>query len=390
MVLVLGVLTGLGPLATDMYLPAFPQIADDLAATEGQIHLTLTAMMLGLAVGQLVIGPMSDAVGRRRPLLVGVALFTVASVLCVFVPDATVFAVVRFFQGAAGAAGAVIARAVVRDLFSGDEAVRFFSRLALVMLLAPLLAPLAGAQLLLVGPWQVSFWVLAAVSVLSFVLALVWLPESLPMEERRARGPRELAVTVGRLLRDPRYVAPVLTVGLSFGMLFTYVSSFSFVAQEGFGASPQVYAWLFAVNSLGLMAGTQINGVLVGRVEAPRRLALGLVIALVAVVSLLVFELCGAATLAVVSALLALMMFSVGFIMPNATVLALDDQPVAVAGTGSALMGALQFAMGGGVAALAGMTPSGEASVLSMAVVMAASAVLSLAAFVWSVRSKVR
>ncbi|MFV2198029.1 multidrug effflux MFS transporter [Nocardiopsis sp. LOL_012] len=390
LVLVLGVLTGLGPLATDMYLPAFPQVADDLAATEGQIHLTLTAMMLGLAVGQLVIGPMSDAVGRRRPLLVGVALFTVASVLCVFVPDATVFAVVRFIQGAAGAAGAVIARAVVRDLFSGDEAVRFFSRLALVMLLAPLLAPLAGAQLLLVGPWQLSFWVLAVVSVLSFVLALVWLPESLPVEERRSRGPRELAVTVGRLLRDPRYMAPVLTVGLSFGMLFTYVSSFSFVAQEGFGASPQVYAWLFAVNSLGLMAGTQINGVLVGRVEAPRRLALGLVIALVAVVSLLVFELCGVATLAVVSALLALMMFSVGFIMPNATVLALDGQPVAVAGTGSALMGALQFAMGGGVAALAGMTPSGEASVLSMAVVMAVSAVLSFAAFVWSVRSKVR
>ncbi|WP_116246736.1 multidrug effflux MFS transporter [Nocardiopsis sp. FIRDI 009] len=390
LVLVLGVLTAVGPLATDMYLPAFPEITRDLGATEGQIQLTLTAIMLGIAVGQLVIGPMSDAWGRRRPLLVGVALFTVTSVLCVFVPDATVFAVVRFVQGVAGAAGAVIARAVVRDLFSGDGAVRFFSRLALVMMLAPLLAPLVGAQLLLVGPWQLSFWVLAGVSAVSFVLVLVWLPESLPVEERRARGPRELAVTVGRLLGDPRFVGPVLTVGLSFGMLFTYVSSFSFVSQEEFGASPQTYAWLFAVNSLAMMAGTQLNGVLVGRVETPRRLAVGLVVALAAVVSLLVVALAGVASLGLVAGLLGLMMFSVGFIMPNATVRALDGQPVAVAGTASALMGALQFALGGGVAALAGLTPSGEASVRSMAVVMVAAAGLSLAAFVWSVRSKVR
>ncbi|MFI6576018.1 multidrug effflux MFS transporter [Nocardiopsis sp. NPDC050513] len=388
--LVLGVLTAVGPLATDMYLPAFPEITRELGATEGQIQLTLTAIMLGIAVGQLVIGPMSDAWGRRRPLLVGVALFTVTSVLCVFVPDASTFAVVRFVQGVAGAAGAVIARAVVRDLFAGDDAVRFFSRLALVMMLAPLLAPLVGAQLLLVGPWQLSFWVLAGVSALSFVLVLVWLPESLPVAERRARGPRELLATVGRLLRDPRFVGPVLTVGLSFGMLFTYVSSFSFVSQEEFGASPQTYAWLFAVNSLAMMAGTQVNGVLVGRVETPRRLGLGLVVALSAVVALVVVAWSGVAGLGLVAGLLGLMMFSVGFIMPNATVRALDGQPVAVAGTASALMGALQFALGGGVAALAGMTPSGEASVRSMAVVMVAAAGLSFAAFVWSARAKVR
>ena len=166
-VMVLGVLTATGPLATDMYLPAFPQITRDLGTSEAQIGLTLTAIMLGLAAGQLVIGPMSDAWGRRRPLLVGVALFTVTSVLCVFVPNVTAFIVLRFAQGVAGAAGAVIARAVVRDMFQGDDAVRFFSRLALVMMLAPLLAPLVGAQLLLVGPWQLSFWVLAAMAALA-------------------------------------------------------------------------------------------------------------------------------------------------------------------------------------------------------------------------------
>ncbi|WP_304455832.1 multidrug effflux MFS transporter [Nocardiopsis sp. YSL2] len=387
--MVLGVLTATGPLATDMYLPAFPQITEELGASESQVGLTLTAMMLGLAVGQLVIGPMSDAFGRRTPLLIGVAVFTVTSVLCVFVPNVTLFIGLRFVQGMAGAAGAVIGRAVVRDLFKGDDAVRFFSRLALVMMLAPLLAPLAGAQLLLVGPWQVSFWVLAGMSAISFVLVLVWLPESLPAHERRPQGPRRLARTVGGLVRQPRFMGPVLTLGLSFGMLFTYVSAFSFVSQNEFGASPQTYAWLFAINSLGMMAGTQTNGLLVGRVETLRRLGLGLLLALVSVVTLLVLALSGVATLWVTVGLLALMMFSVGFIFPNSTVTALDGQPVAVAGTASALMGAMQFTLGGGVAALAGMTPSGEASLVSMAVVMAGASVLSMLAFVWTVRSKV-
>ncbi|GAB2488006.1 multidrug effflux MFS transporter [Nocardiopsis aegyptia] len=390
LVMVLGVLTATGPLATDMYLPAFPQITEELGASEAQVGLTLTAMMLGLAVGQLVIGPMSDAFGRRTPLLIGVAVFTVTSVLCVFVPNVTVFIGLRFVQGMAGAAGAVIGRAVVRDLFKGDDAVRFFSRLALVMMLAPLLAPLAGAQLLLVGPWQVSFWVLAVMAAISFVLVLVWLPESLPVQERRPQGPRRLARTVGGLVRQARFMGPVLTLGLSFGMLFTYVSAFSFVSQHEFGASPQTYAWLFAINSLGMMAGTQTNGLLVGRVETLRRLGLGLLLALVSVVTLLVLALTGVATLWVTVGLLALMMFSVGFIFPNSTVTALDGQPVAVAGTASALMGALQFTLGGGVAALAGMTPSGEASLVSMAAVMAGASVLSALAFVWTVRSKVR
>lgn len=389
LVMVLGVLTATGPLATDMYLPAFPQITRDLGTSEAQIGLTLTAIMLGLAAGQLVIGPMSDAWGRRRPLLVGVAMFTVTSVLCVFVPNVTAFIVLRFAQGVAGAAGAVIARAVVRDMFQGDDAVRFFSRLALVMMLAPLLAPLVGAQLLLVGPWQLSFWVLAAMAALSFVLVLFWLPESLPASERRAQGPRALAATVGSLVRDRRFVAPVLSLGLSFGMLFTYVSAFSFVSQNEFGVSPQTYGWLFAVNALASMMGTQGNGLLVGRMDTKRRLLMGLLVALVAVLTLLVLALTGTAQLWMVSSLLALMMLSVGFIMPNATVSALDGQPVAVAGTASALMGSLQFALGGAIAALAGMTPSGEASLVSMSVVMASVAVLSLLSFVWGARVKV-
>jgi DHA1 family bicyclomycin/chloramphenicol resistance-like MFS transporter len=232
--------------------------------------------------------------------------------------------------------------------------------------------------------------VLAVMSALSFVLVLVWLPESLPVQDRRRQGPRQLVATVGGLLRQPRFVGPVLTMGLSFGMLFTYVSAFSFVSQTEFGVSPQLYAGLFAVNALGMMAGTQLNGFLVGRVETLRRLGMGLVLALASVGVLAVLAVLGAAQLWMVVALLALMMLSVGFIMPNATVTALDGQPAAVAGTASALMGALQFALGGGVASLAGLTETGEPSLVSMAVVMVSVAVLSLLAYVWSVRTKVR
>lgn len=386
LVLVLGVLTATGPLATDMYLPAFPQITAEFGATEAQIQLTLTAIMLGLAVGQLVIGPMSDAWGRRVPLLIGVAVFTVTSVLCVFVPSVTAFVALRFLQGVAGAAGAVISRAVVRDLFVGDETARFFSRLMLVMMLAPMLAPLAGAQLLLVGPWQLSFWVLAAMAAVSFVLVLVWLPETLPREHRRVQSPVVLWRTVVGLVGDRRFIGPVMTLALSFGMLFTYVSAFSFVSQQELGASPQLYGVLFGVNSLGLLVGTQVNGFLIGRVDTPRRLALGLVGALLAVGALVSLSVVGTATLVGVTVLLCLMMFSVGFIMPNATVVALDGQPPSVAGTASALMGSLQFALGGGIAVLAGLTPSGEATLVSMSVVMAAVAVASLAVFAWSMR----
>src|SRR5699024_1951675 len=158
----------------------------------------------------------------------------------------------------------------VRDLFKGDSAVRFFSRLALVMMLAPLLAPLVGAQLLLVGPWQMSFWVLAVMAALSFVVTLLWLPESLPVVARRRQGPLALLVTVVRLPRQPVFGGAVVTLGLRFGMVFTYLSAFSFVSQDEFGVLPQWYAWLFAVNSLGLMVGAQANGLLVGRVETLR------------------------------------------------------------------------------------------------------------------------
>ncbi len=213
----LGVLVSAGPLATDLYLPAFPAIAEDLATTEARVQLTLTSSMLGLALGQLAVGPMSDAWGRRTPLLVGTALFMVTSLLCMFVTSVEMFIAIRFVQGVAGAAGAVVSHAVVRDLYEGDEAARFFSRLMLVSGMAPILGPLLGGQLLLVGPWPLSFALLALMNGVGFLAVLFFLPETLPRHDRQHMRIRPLLATVGRLLRDPRFVGPMLALGLNFG-----------------------------------------------------------------------------------------------------------------------------------------------------------------------------
>ena len=381
LIVILGSLMATGPLASDLYLPAFPQIAADLGAREAQIQLTLTAIMIGMGVGQLVIGPLSDAWGRRRPLLVGAALFTITSVACMLVPSAEWFIGVRFLQGLAGAAGLVVARAVVRDLYEGDAAARLFSRLMLVVGLAPILGPILGGQLLRVGPWQLGFAVLAAVSAFSGLVIFFFLPESLPAADRRPLTPRELTGTVGRLLRDARFMSPALTMGFSFAMMFTYIASFSLVSQNEFGASPQQFSAMFAINTIGLVAGTQVNGALIGRMQTPRRLLAGLTGALLALVALAVLGVSGAASLTSLTCVFFAMMFSVGFVLPNATTLAINSQQPAVAGTASALLGSLQFALGGGLSALAGLTPSGDASLASMTVVMSTTGVIATVIF---------
>lgn len=388
LVLTLGVITATGPLATDLYLPAFPQIADDLNAPQSHIQLTLTAAMFGLAVGQLLIGPMSDAWGRRKPLLVGMIVFTFASFACVFVTSAGAFIALRFIQGAAGAAGAVIARAIVRDHFSGDAITKFFSRLVLVTMLAPMLGPILGAQLLRVGPWQLGFIVLTAVSLVGLALVYFALPESLPRSQRRATSPAALLATARRLMADPRFIGPALTLALVFGGLFTYISSFSFVAQEQLGATAQQYSYVFGVNTLAMLGGTQVNGFLVGRVGTRQRLAAGLAGASVGVLALAILDVSGLTDLVSLTVALAIMMFSLGMVFPNCQTLALASQPPSVAGTGSALIGTLQFGLGGAIPAAAAWTPDGRVSLASMVVVMLAAILIAVPVFtVFGVRA---
>ncbi|WP_312863451.1 multidrug effflux MFS transporter [Spinactinospora alkalitolerans] len=370
LVFVLGALSATSSLATDLYLPAFPEIAADLNAPASQVQLTLTAIMVGLAVGQLVIGPMSDMWGRRVPLLIGVSLFTATSFLCMVAPSAEMFSLIRFVQGLAASAGAVISKAVVRDTFDGDSAAKFFSRLVLIVGLAPMLGPILGGQLLLLGPWQLIFAALGTAGLISFALVFFGMPESLPKERRRAPQMAATLRTFGRLLRDPGFIGPALIMALSFAMTFTYISTFSFISQNEFGASAQQFSLVFAVNTLGMVLGNQVNAALIGRMHTSRRLLAGLAGSVAAVAALAVLGVSGQANLVSVTAVLFVMMFCTGLISPNATTLAISSQSASVAGSSSALLGTLQFALGGGLAAASGLTSTGQATLTSMTAVM--------------------
>ncbi|KIH96543.1 multidrug transporter CflA [Streptomonospora alba] len=368
LVFILGVLSATSSLATDLYLPAFPQIAADLNAPESQIQLTLTAVMVGLALGQLIIGPLSDQLGRRKPLLVGIAVFAATSLLCMVVQTAEVFTAVRFVQGLAAAAGMVVSRAVVRDTFDGDSAAKFFSRLVLLVGLAPMLGPLLGGQLLLIGPWQLIFAVLGAAGAAGFALVYFGLPESLPVQDRVRQDPKQMMRHFLRLVVDPRFIGAALTMALSFAMTFTYISAFSFVSQEEFGATPQQFSLIFGINTLGMILGNQVNAALIGKMHTTRRLLIGLVGAVASVGLLLVLHMYGQTDLVTVTAVLFVMMFCTGLISPNATTLAIVSQPSSSAGSASALLGTLQFAIGGSLASTAGL--HGGTTMTSMVLVM--------------------
>jgi DHA1 family bicyclomycin/chloramphenicol resistance-like MFS transporter len=377
LVIILGALSAFGPLSIDMYLPALPSLGHDFATGASQVQLTLSACLLGLAAGQMLAGPLSDTLGRRRPLLCGVAAYAVASLLCMVTPSLPALIVLRFVQGLAGAAGIVISRAIVRDLHSGVAAARFFSLLMLVNGLAPILAPIIGGQLLRVTNWHGVFFVLAVIGVLLFCSAALSLGETLPADRRQSGGVPGTLATFARLLVDRSFVGYALSCGLAFAGMFTYISGSPFVLEGIFGVSPQLFSVFFATNALGLMVCGQINGRLVGRVPLRTLLTIGLIgtagggIALLMVVA-------GGMGLAGVLPALFLVVASLGLVMPNATALALSSHP-RTAGSASALIGVLQFAIGAAAAPFAGV--AGARSALPMALVIAALSASALVAY---------
>ena len=377
LVIVLGAINAIGPLSIDMYLPAFPEITRALDTGASQVQLTLTACIAGLALGQLVIGPLSDRFGRRVPLLVAMVTYAVASLLCAAATSVGALIALRFIQGLAGAGGIVISRAVVRDLHSGAAAVRLFSSLMLVTGLAPILAPLAGGQLLAVTSWKGIFLSLSILSALIAVLAAVGLRETLPPERRSTSGLRRTVQTMAGLLRDRSFVGYALAGGLTFGALFAYISGSSFVFQRIYGLSPQLYSLTFALNGLGLIAASQVNARIVERVGPTRllRRALGCVVAS-ALTLLVVVSIGGLSVWAVVVPMFVIVA-SLAFVLPNATALALAEH-AAVAGTASALLGVIQFTVGAIAAPIVGV--AGPDSAVPMGVVMALCAVGALIA----------
>ncbi|WP_406156692.1 multidrug effflux MFS transporter [Streptomyces canus] len=385
--LLLGGLTATPPLAMDMYLPSLPEVTDALHAPAATVQLTLTACLLGMALGQLVVGPMSDRWGRRRPLLAGLAVYVVATALCAIAPTVEFLVGFRLAQGLAGAAGIVIARAVVRDLYDGVAMARFFSTLMLIGGVAPIVAPLIGGQILRVTDWRGVFVVLTVIGAL--LAALVWarLPETLPAAERHTGGVGEALHSMRRLLTDLPFTGYLLTGGFAFAALFAYISASPFVIQEIYGASPQTFSLLFGVNSVGLVVVGQINGkVLVGRVSLDRVLGVGLLVVTAAAAALLLMAtgVFGEVGLAPVAAALFVLMSAMGVTLPNAQSLALLRTKHS-AGSASALLGTSSFLIGAIASPLVGM--AGEDTAVPMAVVQLAAALVALTCFMAMCRS---
>src|SRR6266567_2850538 len=327
LVFILGALSAFGPLSIDMYLPALPSLSRDFGTGASQAQLTLSACLLGLALGQVIAGPLSDELGRRRPLLVGLAAYALASLLCVVAPSVYVLVALRFIQGLAGAAGIVIARAVVRDLHSGVAAARFFSLLMLVNGLAPILAPIFGGLLLRFTSWRGVFIVLAIIGTLLLLAAATGLSETLPTERRQSGGVLATITTFRQLLANRPFMGYALSCGLAFAAMFAYIAGSPFVLQEIYGLSPQLFSVIFGTNALGLVTASQINGRLVGRVPPVRLLVAGLIATATGGVALLSVVTIGGIGLVGILPSLFVVVSSLGFVMPNATALALSDHP---------------------------------------------------------------
>lgn len=358
LLVIVGALSAFAPLSIDMYLPGLPGLAADLSASPSQAQLTLTAFLVGLAVGQLVAGPLSDRLGRRRPLVVGVLLYATASLGCALAGDIGTFAVLRVLQGLGGAAGVVISRAVIRDHFEGSVAARAFAFAMLVNGLAPILAPIVGALLLPVAGWRGIFLVLAAIGAVLLMVILTRLPESLPPERRRTGGVGGVVRGYAGLLRDRPFMGHVLTLALGFSAMFGYISASPFMVQELYGQSPQTFSLLFGLNALGLASVTQLSGVLVMRLGPRRILLTGLVSGALGGGVLVAAAVSGAGLWAVAVGFF-LVVASYGAIAPNVTALALADH-AHHAGSASAVMGALQFLVASLVAPLAGLGDPGS------------------------------
>ena len=376
MITVLGALVALGPLTIDMYLPALPKIADDLSVSSSVAQLTLTGTLAGLALGQLIVGPLSDSLGRRRPMMAGIVLHMLASVLCLFAPNIAVLGVARGLQGMGAAAAMVVAIAVVGDLYTESVAATVMSRLMLVLGVAPVIAPSLDAAVLLTASWH---WVFAALVVLAgglLLLAALALPETLPASHRRPLNVRSIGATYVELLRDARFVILVLVAALGMSGLFAYIAGASFVLQGHYGLDQQAFALVFGAGAVALIGATQFNVVLLRRF-APQTIVLWALAA--AVAAGVVFVGVSSGHLGGLPGFVVPVWFilaAMGLVIPNAPAVALSRHPDA-AGTAAALLGAAQFGLGAAVAPLVGVLGNNE---IALALVMTAGMVIALLA----------
>ncbi|GGJ57430.1 multidrug effflux MFS transporter [Deinococcus roseus] len=342
---ILGIVQGATPLTVDLYLPAFPAVARDLHVGVGSIELTLAVFLVGMAVGQAVYGPFTDKHGRKKPLLVGLAVYTVGSLMCAVAPSLTVLMLGRLLQALGGSAGAVITMAMVQDLWQGKEAARRFSLLGLVSGLAPIIGPALGGVILTKFPWQVVFWGLSILGVVMAVL-VVFLPETSNREERKTVRLRDALDNYLVLLKNRPYLLFMLSIGWVFGVLFAYVTASSSIYMETLHVGPGLYGMLFGLNAVGLMGASQLNRVLLNRFSLFQLGLFGVLLNVTVCVVLFILSVLGIHSLIAVATLFFFLMVSMGFTMPNLPALAMGHVKERI-GSASALLGTSQFLVGG-------------------------------------------
>jgi DHA1 family bicyclomycin/chloramphenicol resistance-like MFS transporter len=384
--IILGALTALGPLSIDAYLPGLPQLTADLNTTALSTQLSITSCLVGLGVGQLIGGPVSDAVGRRKPLLIGLGLYFVTSLLCAVVTSIWMMIALRLLQGIGGAIGIVIANAVVRDRHSGDAAAKFFSLLLLIAGLAPVFAPILGGQLLRFTTWPGIFIALAALAAVMVTAVAFALPETLPTERRQGGGLRVIGPTFARLLSDRAFFGYMMACGFSFSAMFTYIAGSSFVLQEIHGFSPQGYSIVFGVNALGLVVAAQVSGRIVHRVGPRALLGVGVAGSAFGGLAVLLSVLTGDRLILLLTGMF-VVVASVGLVMPNSMALALQNNGE-IAGSAAALMGLAMYFTGALSAPLAGL--AGSSNALPMAVTIAVLGAVAAVSYSYTQAGRVR
>lgn len=370
-IIILGSLSAFGPLTIDMYLPALPTIADELNTSVSMTQLSLTACLIGLAVGQLIMGPLSDIRGRKKPLVFALATYTLASLLCFFTTSIWAFVALRFLQGLGGAAGIVISRATARDLFSGPSLTKFFATLMLVNGLAPIVAPVFGGQLLQVMSWRGVFAVLTAIGGIMLIVVISFLQETLPIEKRKTGGIKEVFLTFGELIKDKTFMGFVLSKGFIMSSMFAYISGSTFVLQDIYGMSAQQFSLVFAINGLGLVLVTQITGRGSKWLKEISMFKYGLFQSIVSSLFLLVVLVLHVSVIWVCVALF-FVITSVGIVNTTTFTLTMNNQGDR-AGSASALLGLLPFLLGAIVSPLVGIGNGTTALPLGIVIASCAS-----------------
>ncbi|MGR3466135.1 multidrug effflux MFS transporter [Limimaricola sp.] len=372
---VLGLLSAVGPFTIDMYLPGLPGLASDLNVDEAAAQATISAYFMAFGLAQLIYGPMADAVGRKRPVYIGVGIFLLATIGCALAPSLPWLVAFRALQGFGCAALMVVPRAMVRDMYTGHEATRLVAMIMLVISVSPMLAPLSGALMMTFTGWRGIFWALAVIGGLALLLTIVALRETLPAERRRPVRPRLLAVSAKRLLRDPTFMALTFVSGFGMASFFVFIASASFVYTEQYGLTPMQFSLAFAANAVGFFGASQFAASLGRRIGLMRMLRLALTGFAFFALTLLAITAAGHASLPVLMGLLLCGNACLGLVIPTSQVMALDPHGE-IAGLASSMGGTLQMLTGGVMVAVTG--PFFDGTALPMVAVIAGCAVAAL------------